>query len=74
MSVRPKSWFFSRGKVKCFPKFFIKQEEIEVVEDYVYLGVTFMFNGGFKKVIDEQIYHGRNGLKFGVHMYPFRTD
>ena len=46
---------FSRGKVRKSPKFYLDQDEIEVVDDYVYLGVKFNYNGSFKKAINKQI-------------------
>ena len=53
---------FSTGKVKRFPKFYIEHEAIEVVEDFAYLGVTFMYNGGFKRAIDIQINQVRRAM------------
>ena len=41
----------SRGKVKKYHKFTIGNEEVQVCDDYVYLGVTFNFNGSFRKAI-----------------------
>ena len=38
---------FSRGKVKRYPIFSYGDDIIEVVSDYVYLGVTMNFNNEF---------------------------
>ena len=53
---------FSRGKVRKFPKFYLDQDEIEVVDDYVYLGVKFNYNGSFKKAINKQISQARKAM------------
>ena len=42
---------FSRGKVKHFPKFKYGKNTIEVVSDYIYLGITMNFNQKFNKAI-----------------------
>ena len=46
---------FSRGKIKKYPTFTYGSEVVEVVDDYVYLGVVFNYNGSFKKAIDKQV-------------------
>ena len=38
-----------------YPKFLLGSNEIQVVEQYVYLGVMFNYNGSFKKAIEKQI-------------------
>ena len=53
---------FSRGKVRKHPKFYLNSTEIEVVEDYTYLGVVFNYNGSFKKAIEKQIAQARKAL------------
>ena len=53
---------FSRGKVRKYPKFYLGQYEIKVVDDYVYLGVTFNYDGSFKKAIDKQIIQARKAM------------
>ena len=42
---------FSRGKVKRFPTFKYGKNTIEVVSDYIYLGITMNFNNKFNKAI-----------------------
>ena len=46
---------FSRGKVTSYPAFVFGHSNIEVVDDYVYLGVKFHYNGSFQATIDKQI-------------------
>ena len=53
---------FSRGKVRKFPKFYYDQTEIEVTDDYVYLGCTFNFNNKFNKARKAQVTHARRAL------------
>ena len=44
---------FSRGKVRKFPLFRFGSDNIEVVEDYIYLGVTINYNGKFEKAMQK---------------------
>ena len=53
---------FSSGKVKKYPKFYVDQKEIQVVDDYVYLGVNFHYNGSFKNAIKKQIKQARKAM------------
>ena len=46
---------FSRAKVQNFPAFVYGHKHIEVVDDYVYLGCTFNYNGNFHKAIAKQV-------------------
>ena len=46
---------FSRAKVQNFPAFLYGHKHIEVVDDYVYLGCTFNYNGNFHKAIAKQV-------------------
>ena len=50
---------FSRGKIRKFKSFKLGGNSIEVVEDYVYLGTTFNFNGTFKKAKAKQTLQAR---------------
>ena len=50
---------FSRGMIRRFPTFFYGENEIEVVKDYVYLGVTMNYNNTFSKAIRKQLDQGR---------------
>ena len=42
---------FSKGRVTSYPAFVFGHRNIEVVDDYVYLGVVFNYNGKFHKAI-----------------------
>ena len=46
---------FSRGKVRNVPNFRYGEEEIEIVDDYVYLDITFNYNGKMDKAINKQL-------------------
>ena len=53
---------FPRGKVRKYPKFQLGSNEIEVVEQYVYMRILFNYNGSFKKAIDKQITQARKAM------------
>ena len=59
---KTKVLIFSKGKVRCFPKFYIDDDEIDVSEEYVYLGTTFAYNGLFTRAIDKQINQARRAM------------
>ena len=46
---------FSRGKIKKFKSFKFGENTVDVVEDYVYLGTTFNYNGLFHKAKAKQV-------------------
>ena len=50
---------FSRGKVRKYPVFKYGNGIINVVHDFVYLGVKFNYNGNFKKAISKQVIQAR---------------
>ena len=50
---------FSRSKVKRYPTFSSSDDIIEVVSNYIYLGVTMNYNDEFVKVMRKQLNHGR---------------
>ena len=45
---------FSQGRKKPKKPFLYLGEEVKVVDDYIYLGVIFNYNGSFKKAIENQ--------------------
>ena len=53
---------FSRGKIRNLPLFTYNNDSIEVVYDFVYLGVKFNYNGTFKKAISKQVTQARRAL------------
>lgn len=52
---------FSKGKSRNV-NFLFGDQDVEVTDDYVYLGVTFNFNGSFKKAISKQVKTARRAL------------
>ena len=46
---------FSRGKVRNYRQFRFAGEDIEVVADYVYLGIRFNYNNSFSKAVEKQL-------------------
>ena len=65
---------FSRGKVRNFPMFKHGSCTIEVVSEYVYLGVTMMYSNKYAKAMKNQMDQARkaqlslliNGRKLGL--------
>ena len=53
---------FSKGKTRNVPGFTFGPDSLEVVDDYTYLGVTFDYNGKFKKAINKQVMAARRAL------------
>ena len=53
---------FSRGKLRNKPVFIYGDRELETVDSYVYLGVTFNYNGKFKVAIEKQINQARKAM------------
>ena len=61
-AMKTKVLIFSRGKVRKFPVFRFGEDEIDVVDDFVYLGVQVNYNGSFKKAISKQVSQARKAL------------
>ena len=53
--------------------FQIKEENVEVVDDYVYLGTTVTYNGKYKKAIDKQVTQAKRAL-FGLKLKKENFD
>ena len=53
---------FSRGKVRKHIKFALDGTELEVVDQYTYLGVTFNYNNTFYKSIERQISQAKKAM------------
>ena len=60
--TKTKIIIFSRGKIRNFPEFFYGNEKVEIVDDYIYLGVTINYNGSFTKAINKQITQARKAM------------
>ena len=61
-ATKTKVVIFSRGKVRNFPIFNYGTENLEVTDDYTYLGIAFNYNGKFNKAIGKQISAARRAL------------
>ena len=53
---------FSKGKVRNIPQFFFGNNNVDVVDDYTYLGVVFNYNGKFHKAIAKQVLQGKKAF------------
>ena len=53
---------FSKRLNNAPPPFWINNERVEVVENYIYLGTTFAFNGKFNDAINKQITQAQRAL------------
>ena len=53
---------FSRGKFTFYPIFKFGNQEINVVEDYTYLGTIMNYNGEFSKAMEKQISQSNRAL------------
>ena len=74
LSVYCKRWFlrvntdktkvviFSRGKIRNIPSFTFENNEVEVVDEYVYLGTTFNYNNRFRKAQNKQLNQARRAM------------
>ena len=57
--AKSKMIIFSRGKVRRFSSFKYAFDVIEVISDYVYLGITMNYNNKFDKAMKKQLDQGR---------------
>ena len=53
---------FSRGKVRRYPEFHFGDQKLDVCDDYIYLGVTFNYNGLFNKAIEKQLNQAKRAM------------
>ena len=53
---------FSKGKVRKVPSFTFSGDVIDIVDDCIYLGIRFNYNGSFKKAISKQVIQARKAL------------
>jgi len=60
--TKSKIIIFSRGKIRNYPTFMLGNSQIEVVDDYTYLGCTFNYNNKFKKAKCKQVQQARRAL------------
>ena len=50
---------FARGKIRKKPTFKFGDDQLEICDDYIYLGTQFNFNGSFTKAQNKQITQAR---------------
>lgn len=53
---------FSRGKIRNLPNLQFNGIKLEVVDNFMYLGVTFMYNGRFKNCIKDRIARAKRAV------------
>ena len=64
--AKSKVIIFSKRKSRNMPHFYLQGNEIEIVDDYMYLGVIFNYNGSFKKAKTKLIDQARRSM-FAVY-------
>lgn len=53
---------FSKGKIRKTPTFIFGSQNIQVVDDYTYLGIIFNYNNKFNKAMAKQVNQARGAL------------
>ena len=53
---------FSRGEIRNKPAFTYTCNKLQVVDDFVYLGVKLNYNGRFKKAISKQVSQAKRAM------------
>ena len=53
---------FSKCKMQNYPAFLFGHKIIQVVDDYVYLGIKSNYNGSFNKAISKQVLQGKKAF------------
>ena len=66
-STKTKVMIFSKGKIRKKPRLNFGGDNLEIVNEYVYLGATLSCNGSMKAAIDKQIKQANRAL------YKLRT-
>ena len=64
-TLKTKVVIFSKGKIRKKPVFKFGNETVQIVDDYVYLGCIFNYNGRYTKAINERVNQGRRAM-FGL--------
>ena len=60
--TKTKIIIFSRGKIRKHRVFMFAGDVVQVVDDYIYLGVKFNYNNTFTKAIDNQLALARKAM------------
>ena len=53
---------YSKGKIRKRPDFSFGKDKIVVIDDYVYLGCTFNYNGKYNKAITKQVNQAKRAM------------
>ena len=53
---------FSRGKIRKISKFFFGKNELEVVSQFIYLGLIFNYNGKFTEAKKQLVVKGNRAM------------
>ena len=53
---------FSKGNLRKTPKQYFGNNQLEVVQDYIYFGVIFNYNGSFTKAINKQVAQAKRAM------------
>ena len=61
-STKTKIMIFSKGRIRNKPSLNFGGDELEVVNEYVYLGTTFSSNGSMKAAVEKQIAQANRAL------------
>ena len=61
-SNKTKVMIFSKGRIRIKPSLNFGGNELEVVDEYVYLGTTFSSNGSMKAAVEKQILQANRAL------------
>ncbi len=59
---KKKSGYFSRGKLRNKPLFYLNGSNLDVVDDFSYLGIKFNFNGKFAKTKKHLVDQARKAM------------
>ena len=59
---KTKIMIYFQREIRNIPNFTYGHEKVDVVYDFVYLGVQFNYNGTFKKAISKQVMQARKAL------------
>ena len=59
--------FFSRGKIRKHPHFYLGDKLLEICSDHLYLGVKYNYNGKFSKA-QQELFDKGNRAMFSILM------
>ena len=59
---KTKAVIYSKGKIRKRPDFSFGKDKIVVIDDYVYLGCTFNYNGKYNKAFTKQVNQAKRAM------------